>query len=238
MSEVLDKKERTIKATGKVDFAEKMNFKAFHDVHFKKPIEDESTHEQLAFTVQVNPDSLTRSFSTKTVENKKIRSESSSGEGAGFDSENYSFDLIFDGTGALGASSIGKADEYFQKFLSTVYAKKTLKAVKKEANFVELNYCGDTFYCKLSSLTAKYTMFGRNGSPLRIKASCTFISVDKDKPDPPPKKAKEATKSGPDIPDGADPKASIDPGDSYEETVNEAKKNGSSSLMNCRQVCD
>ncbi len=238
MSEVLDKKERTIKATGKVDFAEKMNFKAYHDVHFKKPIEDETTHQQLAFTVQVNPDSLTRSFSTKTVENKKIRSESSSGEGAGFDSENYSFDLIFDGTGALGASSIGKAGELFQQFLSTVYAKESLKAVKKEANFVELNYCGDTFFCKLSSLTAKYTMFGRNGSPLRIKASCTFISVDKDKPDPPPKKKKEDSKSGPDIPEGANPKETIDPGDSYEETVNEAKKNGSSSLMNCRQVCN
>lgn len=236
MTEIPEEKKRTITAKGKVDFAEKMTFKAFHDVHFKKPIEDESTKEQLSFKVQVNPDTFTRTFSTKTVENKKIRSANSSGEGAGFDAENYSFDLLFDGTGALGISTIGKAGESFQKFLRTVYAEKTLKAVKKEANFVEISYCGETFYSKLSNLSAKYTLFGRDGSPLRIKASCTFISVDKDKPDPPPKKDKKAD-AAPDVPEGADPKDKINPCDSFKQTQEEAEKNQSSSLMDCRCCC-
>ena len=209
-----------------------MEFLAYSDIHFKNIIKDDATGEQLSFKVQINPDSFSRSFATKTLDNKKIRSDNSSGEGAGFDSEKYSFDLVFDGTGALGVASTGKAAELFKAFLNTVYAKKTDSSVKKEANFLEMHYCGETFYCKLSTLSAKYTLFGRDGSPLRIKASCAFISVDKDKPDPPPKKKKEK-KPAPEIPPGTDNCRCVCTCDTYEETYSSAQSNMSVSIMTC-----
>ena len=225
-------KEFIPKPKAKVEYAEKMKFLVYQKVDFKDAVIDPATNQQLMFVVQVNPDSISRSFTAKTVEDKKIRSANSSGEGAGFEAEQYSFDLIFDGTGALGVHTIGKANEYFQKFLKTVYANDTDQAVKKEASFVEIRYGKEIYRCKLSDLSAKYTLFGRNGDPMRIKASCTFISVDKDKPDGKPKN-KGKTDVAPAVPAGSDPKELVNPQDTIEETEAKAEENNSPSLLCC-----
>ena len=245
------------KVKAQVQYAERMKFLVFKE-DLVTAVEDPSTKTQKSFTVQVNPDTINRSFSTKTVENKKIRSDNSSGESAGFDAEKLSFDLVFDGTGALGADSIGPAYELFQKFLNVVYADDPDKSVKKEASFLEIRYGPDSFFGKLSDLSAKYTLFGRNGEPMRIRVSCTFMSVDKTKPEPEPESTpapspKPKPKDNPaakpiDTPEAEpkqEPESKIDPSGeqetinciqvcgSYAETLKKALENGAASVLSC-----
>ena len=160
----------------------KLTFKAFTTNEFvarRKSVSGDS----LEYTVQINPQTIERTFSPVTPESKQAKKSNSSGGDGGLNPETYKFDLYFDGTGVAGAPPSGKSfSEDFQLFLDTVYAYTDDKTKKKEASFVIIYFGNSEFPCKLSSMTASYLLFSRNGTPLRIKVSCTFSSVEKEKP--------------------------------------------------------
>lgn len=208
-----------------------MRFKGYTDEDFTVRVPNTPVR---GFEVTINPESFERTLGVKTEKDKTARSGNSSGHDAGLDSEKYSFDLIFDGTGVAGKKMTGKElNARFNLFLDVVYASRVSEDKKKKSNYVIISYCGEAFYCKLDSMTIHYQLFQPNGDPLRIKASCRFSSVEKPKPDDPnatkPKKKKEEKPIKNDTPNHD--RLSVE--STYEETLKSAQENDAVSVMAC-----
>lgn len=206
----------------------RMKFKAYWDYKFKS-----AKDEVKEYTVMFNPESFDRTLAFKITDNPTTNSSGASCY-AGVESETYSFDLIFDGTGVAGDAYPGnKLVEEFQHFLEAVYCTYNKETKKKEISYVEMTYCGEIFQVELDSMTVKYLLFDSEGNPLRIKASCKFSSVDE--PKPVNKKKHHSKKSTTDTQktDTSDKPTSqcCSPCPTYPETVKEAKENDSPSLM-------
>lgn len=184
----------------------------------------------LKYEVVTNPENLDRTLTAKLPDPKKGKETDSEMKFAGFEPEKYSFDLVLDGTGIINPARKDVAAE-IKKFLRVVYSS---KENSEQQNYVMINFCGDKFQCKLSSLSIKYTLFNPDGSPLRAKLSCSFISAkeSENKPD-----GKKITKGKPDPAKKRPEEPScrmqcIMVCDSFQETIKTAKENGSSSLFN------
>jgi len=207
-----------------------MSFTAYSDVTFTKKIDSGGP-----FNVMINPETFDTTLSVRTASDKASRSGNSSGTDAGIEAERYSFDLMFDGTGVVtdpGKSTQALAD-IFREFLSVVYARPASPGTKKKANFVEMTYCGETFNCKLESMTIKYQLFHTDGNPLRIKATCKFVSVEKPGPDDKKDKTSSKKKPVPPVTKETPNCECVCPNVSYDETLSSARENDSASLMTC-----
>jgi len=213
---------------------EPMTFKAYSDSKFTKQVENTAPD---GFKAMINPDTFERTLSVRTEPDKTARPGNSAGHDAGLYAEKYSFDLIFDGTGVTGRSFPANTfSDYFRQFLNTVYAAEPKPESKKQANFVEITYFGETFYTKLESMTIKYLLFNSEGAPLRIKASCHFASVEEEKPENKKKsggKGKAKTPPPP-VNDQTPNCQCVCPCPTYQETVSSAQQNDSVSLMTSR----
>ena len=187
------------------------------------------------FKVMINPETFERTLGVKSEKDKTARSGNSSGHDAGLDAEKYAFDLIFDGTGVIGKRMTGmQLDETFQTFIRVVYAHRESEENKKVANFVEIEYCGETFQCKMESMTIHYQLFGTDGYPIRIKVNCRFTSVEKSKTeDPNKKKKKKDEKKKKPVTKKTPNHDCVNPDQSYKETKESAEQNDSVSLMTC-----
>lgn len=215
-----------------------MTLKAFKDATFNERVD---SFGEAGYKVRINPETFDRTLTVNKSEDKTARPGNSSGHNAGLGAETYAFDLYFDGTGVAGTALKGKAlKEEFQTFLEVVYVKREDVAKKKQPNCVTIEYCGETFHAKLTSMTIKYLLFQRDGNPLRIKASCSFASVEEEKPDPEAGKKKQKKKpkdTTPNARQGGKTKESIGTDQSFDETVSSARENNSESLMNCHCTC-
>ena len=209
----------------------KMTFKSYEKNDFKTRRKSASG-KPLEYTVLINPQTIERTFTTLTPESKQAKSSNSSGGDGGLGAETLRFDLYFDGTGVAGPLPEGQdlADN-FNMFLDTVYAYTDDKTKKKQACFVVLCYGNSEFPCKLTSLTANYLLFNRNGSPLRIKVTCSFSSVNKEKPQKKKKKAQKAEESSPPLPPEPQNRDCVGPKESPEQNMSMARENKSMSLL-------
>lgn len=206
----------------------RMKFKAYWDYKFKS-----AKDEVEEYTVMFNPESFDRTLAFKITDNPTTNSSGASCY-AGVESETYSFDLIFDGTGVAGDAYPGnKLVEEFQHFLEAVYCTYNKETKKKEISYVKMTYCGEVFQVELDSMTVKYLLFDSEGKPLRIKASCKFSSVDEPKPVDKKKHHSKKPKGDSQKTATSDTPTSerCAPCQSYPETVKEAKENDSPSLM-------
>lgn len=129
--------------------------------------------KRLEYEVITNPEFFDWSLQPKQPESKNGKNSSSEMKFAGFEPEKYSFDLVLDGTGLVNPDRKDVAKE-IKNFLRVVYSS---KSNSEQANYVQIDYCGEKFNCKLSSLSIKYQLFNRDGSPLRAKLSCSFSSA-------------------------------------------------------------
>jgi len=215
-----------------VNIYPKMVFKAYTKNTFlerKKSAEG----KDLEYTVMINPATIDRTFSTQSTESKRAKSGKSSGNNDGTKSETYKFDLYFDGTGVAGKVFKGKGlADNFQSFLDTVYAYSDNPKNDPEPNFVVMCFGTLEFKCKLSSLSVNYLLFNTDGTPLRIKASCSFTSVGKPKPTPTPKSSGGAkAPDPPPLPPQPDNCQCVCPAPTPEENMCKARENNSSSLL-------
>ncbi|MBQ9712709.1 MAG: hypothetical protein IJV54_10540 [Bacteroidales bacterium] len=209
-----------------------MSFKAFSDIGFSKPVPDTPKE---GFKVMINPETFDRTLGVKSEKEKTARSGNSSGHDAGLDSEKYSFDLIFDGTGVAGPKMDGKAmDTYFKTFLKVAYATRPSENDKKKRNYVQIEYCGETFYCVMESMTIHYQLFQADGYPIRIKVNCRYSSVEEPKKEPDAGKASKPKKKKVKNVNKTTPNCEcICAEESYEETMCRAQENDSMSMMTC-----
>ena len=130
-----------------------------------------------SFIAQLNPDTFSRTFSfeasTQGTKNKKgVKSGTTRKTG-----ETYTFDLLLDGTGVVGDKGKGDITAQINDFLGAIYY--THKEGTEEINepaHLKLYYCNQLFKCVISSLTIKYTLFSKDGLPLRATLTCSFAS--------------------------------------------------------------
>lgn len=160
---------------------QKMTFRAFCDTDHKEKNADNS----LQYEAIINPASISRSLGITLSNSKDRGAKDATGKTLGMNPETLSFELLFDGTGIVSdRKDVGKE---IHDFLKVVY---TELDDKKAPQYVEISY-GTTIHAlfQLTQLKLDYQLFHRDGSPLRVKAGCTFTRVAKpQKPDDDPKK--------------------------------------------------
>lgn len=160
---------------------------AFKDKEFQKCLG--------AFVALVNPESFDRTLNFSSETQKTKNKTGQKGEDSTATGESYRFELIFDATGVIdGMPTPEMGIQDMLAHFHDIVARNELPTNVKDAdaelrkpNFLKLNYCGKNFLCVVSSMSIKYTLFSRNGAPLRARVSCDFKSVghpalnDKDK---------------------------------------------------------
>lgn len=129
-----------------------------------------------ALNVTINPSSYTRTF--KPLETEPIVIGNGQVVGRKIvdpPMEEFKMQLWFDGTGTIGGT--GEVNDDIDKFKR--YALLFNGKIHSQ-NFIKLEWggAGDlTFKGQLKSLQIEYTLFDRDGKPLRAKADATFIQV-------------------------------------------------------------
>lgn len=132
------------------------------------------------FRAQINPESFDRVMEFSAAEQKTRHKTGRDGKETILSGETYSLDLILDGTGAIDLEGKGDISPKVEEFLQAIYYKTVDKKTGKEGRkprFLKLYYCNEIFTCVASSLTIKYSLFSRDGKPLRAKLTCGFASV-------------------------------------------------------------
>lgn len=142
-----------------------------------------------SFTAMFNPATYSRSYRINWLEDDAPNSSGSELMYGNSASEEVKFDLILDGTNA----DEMLATVLYQKLMGT---RMSVSAQIKKFLDVAYHYKGDlhepaylvakwgdsfSFSCRLASADVKYTLFDRDGSPLRAELSVSLISDDEAK---------------------------------------------------------
>lgn len=144
----------------------RMLFEAFSDQGFGKSLGKK-------YTAIINPDSFTRSYSIQYNSDKTNKKSPTLGSFQKANPEQYTFTLLFDGTGIVDSNRF-QVDQEIKDF-TDVLLTSTKNGYKP--NYIAMQYCGMTFHCAVTSLKVNYTLFKRDGDPLRAKIDCSFSSV-------------------------------------------------------------
>ena len=147
------------------------------------------------FEAMFNPESYTQNFETEYDARQGIGTNPPELEFMAIRAQDLNLTLILDGTGA---SEMGPArllsksvHQRIEDFKKTAY---NMNGTTHQPNFLTLRWGKLSFPCRLRSLSINYTLFNRDGTPLRAELSTTFVS------DAPSKKQNALTaKSSPDL---------------------------------------
>lgn len=218
-----------------------MSFQVYKDYTFHEEVTDYN------YDVKINPESFDRSISVRAIQPETVEKNGSTKFAAGAESESYSFDLLFDGTGVISSiPSAAALKKEFDQFLSVVYRKPEsdpagsqskigdpAKKTKPPVNFVRISYCGQHFDTQLDSLSIKYLLFNKEGNPLRIKVSCRFSSAEEPSSTDKTDSSGATASSAPAVSPDSQNSECVHTEDSFEKTVSSAKQNDSMSLLAC-----
>lgn len=169
---------------------EKLQILAFADRERSRPMG--------AFAAMFNPDSLKLEY---TIDYAQFNSPGSGGQQANFVHGKHAVSpikLILDGTGYAPAASAQSGAESVaakvERFLDLCVR---VNGTSHEPNFLRLQWgmgVLQSFDCRLGSLSIGYTLFARNGAPLRAELDIEFVE---DKPNK--RRAQEENRSSPDV---------------------------------------
>lgn len=131
------------------------------------------------YKVNINPESYSHNHSVSFGNKKKVA------EGAGnpesfntIDTETVSFDIVFDGTPIFKSFTEEEVATQIEKFKELTYK---YNGEIHRNNYLKLSWGTFLFYGYLTELNINYSMFKRDGDPLRAKASVSFSGfVDKE----------------------------------------------------------
>lgn len=129
--------------------------------HFGAPIGE--------FAVQINPERFTHNKSVKYKEAKGSETGGTASTMENIDPEKVSFDLYFDGTGAIPGSK--SVNSYLRSLKKIIYF---YNGQIHAPNYIELIWGDFQFKCKLTSMDVDYTLFDTEGNPLRAKVKLSF----------------------------------------------------------------
>lgn len=126
------------------------------------------------FVAMISPDTFERSFSFQYGELKLAKDKSTEGKHTSTDPVTYNFTLVLDGTGIVGENYTDVNAQL--KALMAVLFYSDDEFGKYTPHHVSISYCGDDFDCTVTSFKISYTLFNKEGKPLRAKVSCGFKS--------------------------------------------------------------
>lgn len=127
-------------------------------------------------SVLINPNELSVDYQ---VEMKNFSPLGSTGYGKkfkGFRPAKISFDLIFDGTGAVAPQPSSFALDVVAQIKAVMDVVYTYEGDQHEPNIVQLVWGNLSYDARLERFSTKYTLFKANGRPLRATASLGFSS--------------------------------------------------------------
>ena len=127
-----------------------------------------------ATVFSINPASYTHEHKVNYNEEVPVGAPGTPLMFKGMPPETISFDVIFDATGTMGTLNkipIGPQITLFKKVCFSY------NGDIHEPNYLILQWGSLIFKCKLSSLKIEYTLFQKNGLPIRAKASCSFTKA-------------------------------------------------------------
>lgn len=143
-----------------------------------------------AFEVYINPEQIqiTRGVSYNNEDNG-TNTAGNTPKFNGYEDDQVSFDLYFDGTGVAGIRiDVAKRIDQLH---NTIY---DYKGGIHRPNYTKLSWGSFNFNCTLKSISTTYTLFKRDGTPLRAKVSLSFIGYVN-----PGKRESQAFKQSPDM---------------------------------------
>lgn len=133
----------------------------------------------LSTIVIINPASYTHEHKVNYNEDVPVGAPGTPLMFKGMPPETISFDIYFDATGAIEAPMGIPANKLPIGAQITLFKKVCFNynGDIHEPNYLIINWGSLVFKCKLSSLKVEYTLFQKNGIPLRAKSSCSFIKA-------------------------------------------------------------
>lgn len=139
--------------------------------------EDGSPSKEVgSYQVKINPSSITHNKSITYSDSKPPGDGASTGNFKHTNPDKISFDIVLDGTGALGlmnivddvATEISKLEEVVYKYDGNIH----------EPRYIKILWGDLAFLGRLTSLDYAYTMFKPSGKPLRVKIKLSFESSE------------------------------------------------------------
>lgn len=132
-----------------------------------------------ATVVVINPASYTHEHKVNYNEDVPIGAPGTPLMFKGISPETISFDVYFDATGAIESSALIPVSKLPIGLQITAFKKVcfSYNGDIHEPNYLIINWGSLVFKCKLTSLRLEYTLFQKNGIPLRAKASCSFTKA-------------------------------------------------------------
>lgn len=154
---------------------EKLTIEVYEDRTRRRQLDD--------ITVMFNPTSFTLSHKTVLTTEPPLGGSTSTHNYHHSDSRQVTLELIFDGTGVVpGADERGSVSRQVGAFLERTME---VNGSSHEPNYLRLEW-GDGplqyFDCRLVSADVTYSLFDKNGAPLRATINATFREdLDDDK---------------------------------------------------------
>lgn len=125
------------------------------------------------FEAQFNPATYTRVYEIDYDQSTGTGRSSAPSRFGQIKPQDYTFELIFDGTGATGFAIIGRSDvhEQLETFL-TLTAR--INGDIHRPNYLKLSWGDLVLRCVLKSASVAFTLFKPDGKPLRAKVTAVF----------------------------------------------------------------
>lgn len=121
-------------------------------------------------TVKINPASYTHNHQVKYNNTLSQGAPNTTIKFSGIIPETISFDIYFDGTGAIENNKV-LVQTQIKQFKKVCFK---YNGDIHEPNYLIISWGSLVFKCKLTSLNLSYTLFREDGTPIRAKASVTF----------------------------------------------------------------
>jgi hypothetical protein len=126
-----------------------------------------------SFEAMYNPATYSQTYSLIYARNNKDKSRQYLGEAP----SDLSITLVLDGTGVddIGVVALTQpsVSDRIQQFLAVTY---NYDSAIHEASYLRVEWGDLKFPCRLASVTVKYTLFDRDGTPLRAELAVRFLS--------------------------------------------------------------
>jgi len=128
-----------------------------------------------SFTLPVNPEQYAQKFQVKYDAKVAPGGQGVEEKFMSSGPEELKLDFLFDGTDTIyGYAHLGKGvPQQIQEFKEVVY---DLSGEIHQPRFLKVMGMGVVFPCILTDLQLSYTLFKQDGTPLRAKASATFLN--------------------------------------------------------------
>jgi len=162
--------------------SKKLTLEGYSDEQFQSKVGE-------PFHVQINPEkfSHTRSIQLNTEE-KASNTSGSVAAFEGYDNDEVSFELIFDGTGVVSDIEVGAKLQALEDVIFKY------EGNQHKPNYVKISWGDFIFNSMLKQFSTEYTLFKEDGVPLRAKVSLAFVGfVDAET------REKRANNSSPDL---------------------------------------